>query len=396
MKRIFPVAAILIAAALWFYQDRPNGVEAPKRHPASHVIRVTAKLIFDGKPVEFDELIDCKATYRGKPTKTPHMAFSIDRIDIAAETPDGGMIKFGASRSFCNVFGSTWGNALTEFTPPDGWTPVLEWYDRRDPRPAETGILYLSETALEAEDGRLRIIEPFQIAIPEYPASDELIAEAERQAAARDFWLGYNPHAGELVKFSFGRMEWMLRIPESEWRNPTLAETAFKLDRYKRRDSKIEPYALARHLDGLAEGNGMVALGYPGDTFPEPAFRVLSYLRAGRRPGLGGIYERGIPRKTSERFALLLSDKTEAWLKKFPFDLDILDEYVPFTCIDGVMIPVPETPGLIYWFHDRCSHPDHFRGIDFFGKPVAGEVLPSNDKLVFDLETGDLWWLHEN
>jgi hypothetical protein len=370
-------------------------VDVPKRHPASHVIRVTANLAFDGKPVEIDELIDCKATYRGKPTKTPHIAFSIDRIDIAAETPDGGMIKFGASRSFCNVFGSTWGNALTEFTPPDGWTPVLEWYDRRDPRQAETGIIYLSETALNAENSRLRVIEPFSIAVPECPASDELIAEAERQAAARDFWRGYKPHAGDIVKFSFGRMEWMLRIPESEWRNPERAIVSFEVGRGKR-SPKPNPGALAAYLDGVKGESGVVVLGYTNEIGSKEAAMLLYGLRDGRRPEFVEIYERGIAKRGAPRHGLLISNGTLKRQRNNPLYPDFFDEFVPFTCIDGVMTPVPETPGLVYWFRDRCSHPKHLKGIDFFGKPIAGEFLPANDKLVFDLEIQELWWLDRN
>ena len=391
MKRIFAVAAIVIAAAVWLYQTQSNGDEAHKRHPASHVIRIIAKLTFDGKPVEIDDLIDCKTTYTGTPTSTPHMTFTADRFQIARETPDGGAIVFSVRRSFCFLYGDTWGSSLDEVTQPESWTPVIEWHDRHDPRQAETGIIYLSETALEAENGRLRVIEPFRIAIPEYPAGEALIAEAARQsdemADERDLWIS--------VPFRSSRMEWMLRIPENEWRSPERAVLSFDVGR-ARRSAQPNFSALAAFLDGVEGESGVVVLGYRDDLGSKDVASVIYGLRDGRLPDLNNIYEFGIPKRNAPRHGMLISDKATERERKNPLFPGFFDEYVPFTCIDGVMTPVPETPGLIYWFRDRCSHPNHLKGIYFFGKPVAGDIMRSNDKLVFDLETGDLWWLDKN
>jgi hypothetical protein len=394
-KLVLVVLAVAVAAALWHFQNPLFGTERtiaePKRHPASHVIRVTAKLTFDGKPVEFDELIDCKTTYRGTPTSSPHMTFTLDRRQIATETPDGGAIVIRVSRSFCFVYGDTWGDVFDEFTPPEGWTPVIEWYDRRDPRQAETGIIYLSETALEAGKGRLRIIEPFRIAIPEYPASPALIAEAARQAEQHKeeqelrFSYGYRAHG----------VEWMLRIPESAWRNPERAVLSFKVGRQK---SAPQPdfSTLAAVLDSVEGERGVVNLGYPDDLGSKDVSKILYGLLDGQDPSLVGIYEQGIPKRKMPRHGILISEKTAKRNQKNPFFPDRFDDYVPFTCIGGVMTPMPETPGLIYWFRDDCVLPDHHKGVNFLGKPFAGEFMPPNGRLIFDLETRDLWWLDSN
>jgi hypothetical protein len=316
------------------------------------------------------------------------MTFKMDRRQIARETQDGGTIVIRVSRSFCYVYGDTWGDVFDEFTPPEGWTPVVEWYNHRDPRQAETGIIYLSETALYAENGRLRIIEPFQIAIPEHPAGETLIAEAARQAEQQA-----EEQATRLsYRFRARGMDWMFRIPESEWRNPERAILSSEVGRNKRYP-KPDFSALARYLESIEGDSGFVVLGYPKDLGSEDAAAVLYLQRDGRFPELVDVYERGIAKRDAPRHGVLISEKTAERQRNNPLFPDFFDEYVPFTCVEGMMTPLTETPGLIYWFRDRCSHPDHHRGVDFFGKPVTGEILPVNDKLVFDLETGDLWWL---
>jgi len=52
------------------------------------------------------------------------------------------------------------------------------------------GIWCISETALNAQNIRLKIIENFAISIPEHPLSNALLAEAEAQAVERDYCLG--------------------------------------------------------------------------------------------------------------------------------------------------------------------------------------------------------------
>jgi hypothetical protein len=57
------------------------------------------------------------------------------------------------------------------------------------------------------------------------------------------------------------------------------------------------------------------------------------------------------------------------------------------------MTPMPDTPGLIYWFRERCSHLDRYKELNFFGKLVEDPILPTYGRLIFDLETHELWWL---
>ncbi len=392
MRLALILSALALAASCGRADPAP---EEWKRHPASHVIRITAELTFDGAPVEIDELVDCRAYYRGALYKTPHLTFSPSRVQVANETADGGMIVFRVSRSFCWAFAKTWGGFDEETNPPPGWTPALEWYDNRDPALAQMGLLYLSETALTAPNGRLRIVEPFQLSIPEHPPSEALIAEAERQDVERDMWFGRDVTGSyRYLSSPFAyKMEALLKIPESEWRNPERAKASWHW--IQRRNGRHDPepdwQALARYLDGVTSDARYVDLGYiDRETYPD-AVQVLERLRAGRGSDLNGIYESGIPKPSAPRYGLLISEKRAGQWATDPFNPNYVDEFIPVTCIDGVMTADPAHPGLRYWFRERCSHHKLFIGFDFFGVRLTIDVTSRLSNLIFDTQTGDLW-----
>ncbi len=392
MRLALILSALALAASCGRADPAP---EEWKRHPASHVIRITAELTFDGAPVEIDELVDCRAYYRGALYKTPHLTFSPSRVQVANETADGGMIVFRVSRSFCWAFAKTWVGFDEETNPPPGWTPALEWYDNRDPELAQMGLLYLSETALTAANGRLRIVEPFQLSIPEHPPSEVLIAEAERQETERDLWLGRDV-TGSYRYLSSGltpTMDSILRIPESEWRNPELAKAGWHWSQQRngRHDPEPDWQALARYLDGVTSDARYIYLGHiDGELFPDAA-EVLLRLLTGRRSDLNDIYQSGIPKPSAPRFGLLISEKRAGQWATDPFNPNYVDEQIPFTCIDGVMTADPAHPGLKYWFRERCSHHKRFIGADFFGVRLTTERAPLFASLIFDTQTRDLW-----
>lgn len=102
------VAALLIGGLLLagYVQLTPaTGQPAPEpagTYPADHIIRITAKLEFDGKPVVVDELVTCLAEGAGGSTSgRQFLSFQPNRIRVAVDTPDGGMIMFSTRRSFC-------------------------------------------------------------------------------------------------------------------------------------------------------------------------------------------------------------------------------------------------------------------------------------------------------
>lgn len=389
----FSVIAFVIACLLVAGCARAESGKPLKRHPLAHVVQITASLTFDGKPVRIDDLIDCHAGYTGTPTSSPYMVFRQNRHRITHEVPGGGMISFGVSRELCYVNRDQWGRGGASYSAPAAWTPVLEWYDHRDVMQRREGIIYLSETALTDPNGRLRITEPFTVRTPEHPASPALLAEAARQAVDRDHFQGRKLRGGEKFRLARQPMEWMVRIPESHWRDPRGAfpEQEF---RFKGKRAVEDHDALAKALDAYG-GSGPIALGSPASVLGEDARGVLSGLRrAGIQLDLNQIYTFGIPRLAADRFGMLAkSEAIERKKRSSPYFPSRPDTLVPLKCISGVVTPAPETPGVRYWYRDRCSHPKFYKGHSFFGRQLTGPSPLGWAKLVFDRSSGDLWWI---
>lgn len=383
--RIIIAATALLGASFATADER-------KRHPLAHVVHITASLTFDGKPVRIDDLIDCYASYTGTPTSSPHMVFKPNRGRITHEVPGGGMISFRVSRELCYVNGDQWGSALPSYTAPPEWTPVLEWYDDRDVLKRTEGILYMSETALKNPDGRLKITEPFVVSTPEHPASDALLDEVQKQSVERDWYQGRNFSTAEQLKLSRRPMEWMVRISKEDWSDPLRARPNHK---FKNRDGKRtqDHFALARILEGL-KTKRIVSLGYGGDLGSADVVGILIGLRQGQRPVLSNIFEFGVPMQKSERFGLLLnSHKFDNIARTSPYFRNIFDDLIPFKCLSGIVTSSEQTPGLRYWYQERCSHPDFYEGHSIFGNQVNEETPVRHGKLLFVGATKDLWWI---
>ncbi len=397
---IFTLPALLVLAALGVSFITNSNAQTPEpagTYPADHIIRITALLEFDGKPVVVDELITCLAEGAGGSTSgRQFLSFQPNRILVAVDTPDGGMIKLSTMRSFCYVYGSTWGGQTEERTVPENWTPPLTWYDNRNPREWDKGIMYISETALTAENGRLRIIEDFEITIPEHPFSDALLAEAEAQEEERDFWQGVPPNVSDIFLVN-SRMGTMIEVPEDMWRNP---------DPRRLRDSihasrDTDPQPLIDFLDSLGNGDKIIAVPFYVDpdggpdsatTISEEARRMIGAFEYGQRPSLGKFLERGIPKSNAERFGLLISENTATRYQNIPLDLNRLDTRIPWKCEGGVAMPDFDNPGLIYLFSQRCTHPNYFEQLVW---PEYGEVENWRlfyGGLFFDQKTKTFWF----
>lgn len=390
-------AFLLLGACGW----PPPPPETPAGPSADHVIRYTAKLTFDGELVEFDELVHCRSEYRGRLFAGVSLKIDPVRRHVVRSVPGGGIIGFKPNREHCFQLGDAWGYGGTHTEPPEGWTPVVEWFDHRDIRKAERGIVYMSERALTAKNGRLRIVEPFRLTIPEHPPSEALLAEAARQAEERKFWLGgprkpglENPRQMRDWTYSWRRLPWMFRIPESLWRNPVdrLAR-AREVHQIKRPVERID--ALARYLEARRAGGGAIVLPYAHEIENRDVSNTLALLRVGRSDtGIPWIL--GIPQSRAPRHGMTLTDRGFARLQKNPLWFDRFDEYIPLNCVDGVLTPDLANPGLIHWVRNKCTYPEFAKGIDFFGLDVEGSLLPLNGKLVFDRSTGDLWWIRRS
>ena len=385
---------LLISAILFVLLMLSQSTDAQeiKRHPAAHVIRITASMVFDGKPVEFDELVDCYASYTGTPTSGPWMTFKPSRLRVATEVPGGGMITFIVPRELCYVNGNAWGGAHDK-TVPDDWTPALAWFNERNPLKADHGIWYLSETALNAPNGRLKIVRAFRVSVPEHPPSPALLADAERQKVDRDFWLGQEVSFLEGSRL-YASLGWMLRIPRTEWENPARAIRSGKVGSQRRSYRRYKPdtTALARALR-QHEGSGLIVLGEAREYGGKDAELIVLGLIDGRDSGLVNIGRVGIPKRHSVRYGLLYSEQYIEKHSDNPFFPDFLDEYVPFKCIGGTLVPDLRNPGLLYLRRDRCWHAHRKIRFNFLGTAILEDVLIFNGMHVLDLDNGDLWHL---
>ncbi len=389
---IFTMPALLVLAALGVWFITSSNAQTPGTYPADHIIRITALLEFDGKPVVVDELVTCLAEGAGTPGNQ-FLSFQPNRLWVITETPDGGMISFLSTRSMCYVYGDIWGDDYPELSVPESWTPVLRWFDSRDPSEWNEGIMYVSETALTAENGRLKIIENFAITIPEHPFSNALLAKAEAQATVRNYETSMSNNGFLLVMKAIGTM---VEIPEEMWRHPDpkYLRTSFHANQ------DTDPQPLIDFLNGLGEGEGIIALPYNEDAPDQDlyisleALRMIDEFTAGRRAGLTNLVELGVPKQNAERFGLQISENTADRFRRRPLDLDFFDTRIPWKCDNsGTVTPDFDNPGLIYLYSERCTHPRNFEQLVWPGIGVISEWKLRYGNLFYDYNSHTLWSL---
>ncbi len=395
MAKYFIIPVFLLAGWLLYASQSTLQTldEPPGTYPADHIIRITALLEFDGKPVVVDELITCLAEGAGGSTSgRQFLSFQPNRILVAVDTPDGGMIVFQTTRSFCYTYGKTWGDREEELTVPVGWTPVLRWYNQRDPREMTEGLWYVSETALNAENSRLKIIENFAITIPEHPFSDTLLAEAEAQAVEHDYCLGQQEDCISLSPYPS-----MIAIPEDMWRNP--GADYVRDSPHANRDT--DPQPLIDFLDGLGEGEGILAIPTeknatdPDMILPEEAVRMIGGLTRGQRPD-SLLTELGIPKSDTDRFGLLMSETAVQRFVRQPLNLNRYDDSIPWKCEDGFLVPDFENPGIRYAYRRSvgCKHIEASNGLLWPGKGIVENWERFYGAYLFDFETKALWRIY--
>ncbi|MEM9792028.1 MAG: hypothetical protein AAF848_03735 [Pseudomonadota bacterium] len=401
------VFVVLLGAAL--YQLSPLKTAAqdmqaqqPQRHPASHVIRITAKLSFDGVPVVIDDLIDCTMPPT-VPEGASNIRFGMSRERIATEISGGGMIYFQASRKLCFAFGDVWGKSVAPvYTDPDyvfdvpkGWTPRLDWYNHRDPREATDGLIYVSETAIWAENGRLRVVEPFKVEIPDYPASPDLIAEARAQVTERELFPG-GEQRGDLTRFLHRKLPIMIRIPEDLWRNPERVPGWQRV--VASEPGKVDHEGLVKLLESHMDETALVDLGVLHKSASEEISRAVGVLLLKRRFALAQIGMLGVPRTNADRRGMLTPKVVYDRSRDDPYRPNRMDEYIPWHVDDdGVVRADFDNPGLIHWKRDQWFKPENFVGMDLLGKPFTygdyglDRSIPYS---FFDPSNNDLWFTY--
>ena len=363
--------------------------EFPSRNSIDHIIQITAKLEFDGRIIDVDELIICTGeTFRN--SNRLHM--KANRYQVAVETIDGGMITFG-TRKLCDLYESIWGDADEELTAPAGWTPILSWLDNRRSELVKEGILYVSETALNAENGRLKIIEDFALTIPQHPYSEMLFDEAETQAIERDYCLGQNEGCKALHPNPV-----MVELSEQDWRHPNPDLLLLPAAHVPPRDHQ----PLIDVLDGL-EGEGIYAIPiYQSDNPSERTISLeaskLIQLYLFNRPTLGGsnfLTFLSIPKLDAERFGLLATEAALRKYERWPYALVRYDDAVPLKCEDGYLVADFDNPGLAYIYGEGsgCMDSEANRGFVWQGHGLVENWEGRNSRLFFDFRTKALWVL---
>lgn len=120
-------------------------------------IAVEARLAFDGEIVEVDERLICEGDGRFN----ARTAFNISRYRLVHELSTGGMLVVTMPPVVCLRMMRADFLGDVEDDVPEGWHPVIEWFNDRDIRQATKGVIYLSEHGME--EGRLSILEPFSL-----------------------------------------------------------------------------------------------------------------------------------------------------------------------------------------------------------------------------------------
>lgn len=370
-------------------QDRRAGFP---RYPGDHVINVTATLSFDGEIIEVDHLVDCQGGLVSRsPDGQGFFQFEPDRYAIIDETAAGGMIMVPVRRGWCFLYESQWNQGIEdvvfigeELRLPDGWVPVIEWRSERDPVKwveSGEGIGYVSMTAIENPNGRLRILEDFEITV--MPLDDEAaVIEAARQAEEQDLGLG----SGEVRvqnRFLGSDMRTVLRLPRDQWQSLDF-------------EGNVDARYLRELIEGLPGERRYEILpgreGPTGDDDPQPGSAPFFAFPA-LYPAESPIYEGGIPQPNGDRLGLFVRDHILGFYLKGSRVLRTYDNRIPVTCRNGIMTVAPEYPGEFHMFSPMCSTPE-FVHLEFLGQTDWGDTLPEYGTqiyMIYDHQTGDLW-----
>lgn len=388
------VSAVLITL-LRAGVDRTERPLVDQRHPYDHVMRVTAVLEFDGERIEVDDLIDCFSEYRGTPRETATLIFKVGRYRLVYDTPEGGMVVIRISRNICSAYADEWSDREKRFEVPQAWVPVISWYDNRDATQFVNAETYYSETSIKNPRGRLRVVESFSVSIP--PQTEEVLAEAKLQEAARDFWLRKPSNVSSELKAGFlTELPWFIRIPREEWsRVPTF-------QRPRSSNSLLPPRladweVLKNWLDSQPSREGLLLLSralqeqVSEDEREEISFTLRDFL-IGRQGGFETIGRHGIPQKEVYLYGMYLSERSWQRARENVENIPFFDEFMPLGVQDCVLTLRTDTPGIRYHFNGDRACGRHNENVKFLGKPILnGPWSDSENRLIFDLETRDLW-----
>jgi len=270
------------------------------------------------------------------------------------------------------------------------WIPALYWFDSADMRQFREGIHYVSRTSLSAPNSRLKLVEPFEVSIPEHPPTDGSLLASSKQKLERSIWPGGAPDAKERVATLTQSMPLLLRVPKETWMDPAFEDNV-RLYVPKQLFDGTDFAGLREYLSALEVGGGTIGLILNEQASPEIAYTTWMFTK-GKRRSIGTISDLGLPDRDAPGFGLLLTTEAAEEQVGNPFYPDLLDELIPLHCVDGNIEADIENPGLIYKYarNEHCWKSQDFSAFKPLGASIEWD-LEEYPREFFDADTGDLW-----
>ena len=389
--KIFFFFLLLGVVVLWSpIKARIVAAQEPERYPYEHVIRITAVLEYDGERIEVDSHYNCLSRYEGPATRAVTLGFSKYPGLVAYDTPNDGALALMIPSRVCSAFPEIWAGVEYGTPIPDTWTPILVWLNSQDPENVTRNEYYASETALTNPNGRLRIIEGFQVSMPpqETPEQfDALLEVVEQNALTNGLWEGNPPVVRTSLPGPITPMPSYIRITREEWSQPPS---------YRRAPDRAEDWeGLYKFLHSLPPGEGLMQLDELLNIDRNDAIMYsITDLLWGRRGSAELQLGSGIPQRNEERWGMWISQDFWERAQTSPDLIYFLDEWIPMDIVDGTYVLRTDLPGLLLydkaygnWARETDQSQVDFLGLDF----VNGPYDFRKSWLLFDLETGDLW-----
>ena len=233
----------------------------------------------------------------------------------------------------------------------------------------ETGFVIVSETALNAENAKLRVVEPFTLTSEPYPTSEATLAEAEKQALERDMWLGqkfrlteklhvFNHSTGSVARFDYSEIPTSEEEYRSQFRHPHGLNPA----------EYSELVRLREFLSAIRSGGEVTLLTDFKNDSGEDLRGAAGQITFQRRPDLNDTFDFGIPKSNVPGWGLLIAQAFADHAKQFTKFPNFHDERYPQKCEDGHLSIDLEKPGILFWEHDYgCRHRDTFKSFTLPG-----------------------------
>lgn len=374
---VMPESAAKNIASLISFLVIVLGFAAHAQPDYSHLLRIQISVAFDGERIDFDETIFCGDRQLGTLTRRPVRQVLPSHFRVSEPTRDGGFLSFPVSWILCSLGQSVWRPGKTpetEFKAPADYLPPFLWLDDIDPDKRTYGEEWVSESAFNAPDSRLKILSPMRFSIPVHPAPRDLIEEAFERADWNRVLFKRSPDRPHPIPVGY-----FVFIPEEEWSDIS----ALRPPRPRTQWDPPNPYLpekLVEFLNALPP-EPRIHQVYPLKDAP---FWLFSSLQRTRWHDLAygvELEENGVPHRNAERFGLLThrpNNRRQTWA----------DRIAPYACDgDGVVRPDSTRTGIRFWRSQPCVSDRYTTYAEINGTKI---LLPGAVGVFFDAFTREL------